>query len=290
MKKVVPLIILFLIISLPLNVMALSLDKNNLTIKPSNNETIALYAEVDETITEVNFSLVYTTYDVPAYFNVESGLTDQNSGIKHKITFAEPVTGKVKLGTIKINVVNSPQVTTGTVNIHSATALTNEGIQVNLNTQIINVAVEKKQQTIQTPPASEEDKKEEAKTNLLDRIESEIVKIDIQENVYEYIVNIKEEVEELDLNPIAKEEDYKVEISNQKISELENNEIIITIKDGDNKEEYKIKVNILENIEEIEIDEEEFETTYKYKGKWVTLIVILVVVLLAGLILNKNNR
>ena len=115
---------LLLIVILPSNVKALSVDKNNLTIKSSSNETIALYAEVEKEIKEVSFSLVYTSYDVPAYFNVEAGLSDQSSGIKHKITFSEPVTGKVRLGTVRINVVNNPKVTVGSVNVHSATALT----------------------------------------------------------------------------------------------------------------------------------------------------------------------
>lgn len=283
MKKIVNLLFLLLIVVLPLKVKALSIDKNNLTIKKSSNETIALYAEVDTEITEVNFNLVYTTYDIPAYFNVEAGLSDQASGTKHKITFPEPVTGKIRLGTIRVNVVNNPQVSAGTVNIHTATALTKDGINKILTTQIINVTVDKTQEITETPVINAEES-----TNLLEKIESKLVNINLKENIYEYNINIQEGIEELDLQPIARDEKYKVDISTQKISELVDNQIIITVtKDEDNIEEYKIKVNVIKNIE---IDEEEFESNYKYKGKWVILISIFLIVLFIGLFLNTKKH
>ena len=196
MKKIIMVLFLLLIVILPSNVKALSVDKNNLTIKSSSNETIALYAEVEKEIKEVSFSLVYTSYDVPAYFNVEAGLSDQSSGIKHKITFSEPVTGKVRLGTVRINVVNNPKVTVGSVNVHSATALTTSGENMILSAQTINVNVDKTTEqvapTVKTDEEEDEDTKtEETNLNLLEKIESEIVKIDIKEDVYEYTVKIK---------------------------------------------------------------------------------------------------
>lgn len=290
MKKIIILAFLLLNVILPLKVKALSVDKNNLTIKKSGNETIALYAEVENEITEVSFNLIYTTYDIPAYFNVEAGLSDQTSGTKHKVTFPEAVTGKVRLGTVRINVVNNPQVNAGTINIHTATALTTSGENIILNTQMINVNIDKTQ-TITEEPAntSENNKKDEEKNNLLDRIESKIVKIELKKDIYEYAINIKEDIEELDLKPIAKDEKYKVEITTQKTSELVDNQITITVKDGDLTEEYKIKVNILKDAVEAEIDETEFESTYKYKGKWITLTVILTVGLFIGLFLNKKK-
>lgn len=320
MKKIIKLLVLMLIVILPINVKAMSVDKNNLTIETGKSETIGIYAEVDTEVTEIQFTMVYTTYDVPAYFNIESGLTDTNpNGISHKIIFSNPVSGKIKLGTIKTNVVNNPKVIAGTINIHSAKAITSNNETINLNAQTINVTIGKEMpkeeiepdnnldketnntnnnnntdNNKETPKKEEVNKKEETKTenkktNLLKNIESEIVKINLKENVYEYKVNIKEDIEELDLKPIAKEENYKVEVSSQKISELKDNKIIITVKDGDNSEEYIIKVNRLNKVEKIEIDEEEFESTYKYKGKWITMIVVLSGVLFVGLLLTKKK-
>lgn len=278
MKKKILLIFLLLIVIFPLNVKALSLDENNITLAKGTSENIDLYANVETEVSEISFTLTYTTYDIPAYLSLESGLTDTNpNGINHKIIFSNPVSGKIKLGSIKVDVITNPNVNAGTVNINTASATTTNGTKVNLNAQTLNI-------TIGEPP----EKPVEKKTNLLEKIESKIVKIDLQKDVYEYNVKIKEDIEELDLKAIAKEENYKVEISNQKISELEDNKIIIIVKDGDNTEEYTIKVNI-EEEKEIEIDEEEFESTYKYKGKWITLIIIMSVVLMVGLLLTKKK-
>lgn len=311
MKKMFPLLLLLLIVILPINVKALSVNENDLTIEKGDSKNVELYAEVDTEVKEIAFTLVYTTYDIPAYFNLESGLTDTNpNGVAHKIVFPEPVSGKVKLGTINVQVVKNPKDLSGTINIHSGSAITTNDETINLNAQTINITIGEEEHpqveepTTENEPEAEEpkqedkkenDKKEENKkenkaetTNLLEKIESNIVKINLKENVYEYTVKVKEEIEELDLKPIVKDEKYKVEITTQKISELKDNKIIITVKDGDNKQKYIINVEKITKTE-IEIDEEEFEPSYKYKSKWITLIAIMLVVLVAGLGLSKKK-
>ena len=278
MKKIIFILLITILIILPSNVCALSLSENDITIEKGTSDTIEIYANVDSKVPEVSFALVYTTYDIPAYFNIESGLTDTGTGINHKIVFTEPVTGKIKLGTIKINIVSNPTVTAGSINIHSGKAITETYETLTLNNQMINVKIGTPEPKVEEP--------EEEKKNLLEKIESEIVKINLKEDVYEYSVKIDENVEELDLKAIPKEEDYKIEISSQKVSELKDNQIIITVKDGEVKEEYKIKVNIAKNVE---IDEEEFKPTFKYKGKWTTMIIIFSVVLFVGLLLTKKK-
>lgn len=278
MKKIFFCLLLTLLIIMPLNVYALSVSENNITIEKGKSDTIDLYANVESEVTDISFSLVYTTYDIPAYFNIEPGFTNTGNGTTHKIKFDEPQTGKIKLGTIKIDIVKYPTVTAGSINIHSGKATTTTYETLNLNNQIINVKIGTPEPKVETP-------KEENK-NLLEKIESKIVKIDLKEDVYEYTVKINEDIEELDLKGIAKDENYKVEISSQKISELKDNQIIITVKDGETVEEYKIKVNIEKNVE---IDKEEFTPTFKYKGKWTTMIIIFSIVLFVGLILTKKK-
>ena len=118
MKKKVLLVYLLLILLLPLNVKALSLDKNNITLASGTNKNIDLYANVDTEVSEISFTLTYTTYDIPAYLNLEQGLTDNNpNGITHKIIFSNPVSGKIKLGSVGVNVIAYPKVTTGIINI-----------------------------------------------------------------------------------------------------------------------------------------------------------------------------
>lgn len=294
MKKKFLLLFLLLFITLPTNIKALSVDKNNITIEKGKNDNIALYANLENEVTEIAFTLVYTSYDLPAYFNLEPGLTDTNpNGVAHKIKFSTPVSGKVKLGTINIQAVKNPKVTAGTINIHSAKATTEAGINQTLKAQTINVIIgtpteepiENNDNDIQNEP-----KETEKKTNLLDKIESELVKVNLKKDTYEYTITIKDNVEELDLKAIPKDEKYEVEVSTQKISELKDNKITIKVKDGDNTEEYIIKVKIQEEKElDVKIDNKEFESNNSYKGKWITVIIIMSIVLFAGVLLNKKK-
>ena len=282
MKKIVLTIFFLLVITLPINVQALIIDNNNLTIEKGNSNTISLSTNTEVEISSLQFTLVYTSYDVPAYFKLEDGLTETNpNGIVHKINFTNPVSGNIKLGTIKIDVVANPKITASSINIHSAKAITTNGETINLKSQTINV-------TIGTPKETTNKEEKIEVKNLLERIESNIVNIELKEDIYEYEVNIKEDIEELDLKPIVKDAKYKVEISNQKINELENNQIVITVSNEDYKEEYKITVSKME-IEEVEIDEEVFESTYNYKGKWIFIIIIMSLVLFVGLFMIKKK-
>lgn len=289
MKKMIQLVVLLLAVVFPVGVKALSVDKNNLTIEKGANETVALYANVNAEITEVQFTLVYTTYDVPASFIIESGLTDTNpNGISHKIIFSNPVSGKVKLGSIRVNVVNNPKENVGTINIHSGRALTTNNNTINLNAQTINVKIGQPKPADNPEPKDNEEPPK--KTNLLEKIESSIVKINLKQDVYEYTVDIEENIEELDLKPIAKDEKYKVETSTQKIADLEDGKITITVKEGENTEKYTVKVNVKKDEEENnKTESQNTKTTYKYKGKWITLIVILAGVLFVGLLMTKKR-
>ena len=282
MKMIVLTIFFLLVITLPINVQALIIDNNNLTIEKGNSNTISLSTNTNVEISSLQFALVYTSYDVPAYFKLEDGLTETNpNGIVHKINFTNPVSGNIKLGTIKIDVVANPKITASSINIHSAKAITTNGETINLKSQTINV-------TIGTPKETTNKEEKTEVKNLLERIESNLVNIELKEDIYEYEVNIKEDIEELDLKPIVKDEKYKVEISNQKINELENNQIVITVSNEDYKEEYKITVSKME-IEEVEIDEEVFESTYNYKGKWIFIIIIMSLALFVGLFMIKKK-
>lgn len=338
MKKIISLLILTLIVILPLEVKAMNVDKNNLTLEKGASETINLSVTLEQEVTEISFTLVYTSNDIKANFNVASGLTETINNSTHKVTLSEPMNGTISLGTVKITLVDTPTDKAGKINIYNAKAVTTEGETINLTTQSINVTIENKTEdnNEETPdenntetkpneenkqeetPKPETQKKEENKKtennkkqeeqqtenniekteenkdekkeiiHLLEKIESNIVKIELQDKVFEYTVKIKEEIEELDLNPIVKDSKTKVEISSQKISELIDNKIIITVKKENETQEYKINVKIMK-IDEIEIDDSKFESTYTYKGKWIVAIIILSVTLFVGLLLSKKK-
>lgn len=276
--------VLILLVLLPINVYALNIDnKNELTIEKGKNENINLTTNVEQEVSEIRFTLVYTSYDIPAYFNIASGLTDSNpNGIAHKIVFSEPVSGEIELGTINVKVVNNPTIKNGTITLHSASAITTDGSVITLDSQTINV-------TIGTKVDNNEEVKKEITKNMLDKIDSSLVKIELKDDVYEYSVKIKEDIKELDLKPIAKDSNYKVEISTQKIDELKDNKIIIKVSNGDNNEEYIINVKQIKS-EEVKIDKSENKVEFKYKSKWIVMIVILSLVLFVGLMMIKKKK
>ena len=276
-KRIIFLLVVFLI-NLPL-VSALSVDSTELTVAKGEKATVNVYADLKEETTKVSFSLVYTTYDVPATFKAEEGITLKTNTTKNTLTFSEAQKGQVKLGTIEISILKSAKANKGTIRLNSATATSKSGNISKLDPVELTV-------TIGTSTNNSTSVKE---SNLLKGITSKIVNIDLKDNVYTYEVNVKEDVKELDLVAVPKDEKSKVVISSQKISELKDGKIIINVTSPSNtKEEYIVKVNELKT-DKVEIDKEEFKADSSYKGKWVVVIIVSVVALLFGFTLSKKE-
>lgn len=276
-KRIIFLLVVFLI-NLPL-VSALSVDSTELTVAKGEKSTVNVYADLKEETTKVSFSLVYTTYDVPATFKAEEGITLKTNTTKNTLTFSEAQKGQVKLGTIEISILKSAKANKGTIRLNSATATSKSGNISKLDPVELTV-------TIGTSTNNSTSVKE---SNLLKGITSKIVNIDLKDNVYTYEVNVKEDVKELDLVAVPKDEKSKVVISSQKISELKDGKIIINVTSPSNtKEEYTVKVNVLKT-DKVEIDKEEFKADSSYKGKWVVIIIVSVVALLFGFTLSKKE-
>ena len=276
-KRIIFLLVVFLI-NLPL-VSALSVDSTELTVAKGEKSTVNVYADLKEETTKVSFSLVYTTYDVPATFKAEEGITLKTNTTKNTLTFSEAQKGQVKLGTIEISILKSAKANKGTIRLNSATATSKSGNISKLDPVELTV-------TIGTSTNNSTSVKE---SNLLKGITSKIVNIDLKDNVYTYEVNVKEDVKELDLVAVPKDEKSKVVISSQKISDLKDGKIIINVTSPSNtKEEYTVKVNVLKT-DKVEIDKEEFKADSSYKGKWVVVIIVTVVALLFGFTLSKKE-
>lgn len=276
-KRIIFLLVVFLI-NLPL-VSALSVDNTELTVAKGEKSTVNVYADLKEETTKVSFSLVYTTYDVPATFKAEEGITLKTNTTKNTLTFSEAQKGQVKLGTIEISILKSAKANKGTIRLNSATATSKSGNISKLDSVELTV-------TIGTSTNNSTSVKE---SNLLKGITSKIVNIDLKDNVYTYEVNVKEDVKELDLVAVPKDEKSKVVISSQKISDLKDGKIIINVTSPSNtKEEYTVKVNVLKT-DKVEIDKEEFKADSSYKGKWVVIIIVSVVALLFGFTLSKKE-
>ena len=291
MKRILKLIIIAVILLIPIgSVSALTVSENDIKIPASGSKSIELSTSSEELLTSVEFTLVYTTYDIPANFIVNSSYTDSNpNGIKHKVIFPEPISGKITLGNVNINVVNNPKDTAGTINIHSAIGYTETGETITLNAQNINIIIGEESNNNTDKPSNDDNSN--TNKNVLKEIKSDIVKINLQEDVFEYQITIDKDIEKLDLEPIAITDTYKVEVSNQEIATLEDNKINITVTDNTgNKTVYTIKVNILKDISSVEIDNTNYKEKNTYKGKWIILIIFFSVILLFGLALTKKKK
>ena len=278
---------IFLLLVTFTKVSALEVSKSDVTIEKGGSENIELYANASDDIISVTFTLVFSTYDIPANFTPASDASDTNpNGITHTVVFNEAKTGKVLLGTVNVSAKYNATDTVGTVNIHTASAKTSSEDTINLNARNINIKIG----TPVEEPKLDEKKEEtiEVDKNLLDKIESKLVKIELKKDIFDYKVTIKDDIEELDLNPIAKDENTKIEMSSQKISELEDGKIIITAKNGDTSQVYNIKVNI-KNEEEITIDKDNFKTDKSYKGKWIIVSIVLIAALLISMLLSRKK-
>lgn len=268
-------------------VFALSVSEANVTIPPGGGKSIELSTTSDEPLTSVEFTLVYTTYDVPANFIVNNNYTDSfPNSINHKVNFTNSVSGKIVLGTVDIRVVNNPKDTVGTINIHSAKGYTESGEVITLDNQNINVKIGE-----DTKPTIVTNQHEEFDKNALKEIKSEKVKITLKKDTFDYTVTIPKDLEELDLTPVATNDNYKVEVSNQKINELTDNTITITISDNQgNSSTYNIKVNKLKDIEKVEIDKSDNLPKNTYTSKWLIAIIFFGVIFFFGFILTKKGK
>ena len=284
MNKILKLIFIsFALFFMTNRVFALTVSDSNITMSPGTSKEVELSTTTEVEVSRVEFTLVYSTYDVPANFVVNNIYTDGNpNGIKHIVNFDTPVSGTIKLGTVKINIVNSPRETTGTINIHSAKAITATGETINLNSQNINV-------TIGEP--KDEPTNDDYDKNLLKEIKSNKVRIELVKDTFDYEITIDKDLEELDLEPIAINDNYKITTSTQKISDLEDNKITITVEDNDKHTvTYNIKVNILKDIKDATIDKNTYKEKNTYQGKWLLAIIIFGVALFASLVYTKKGK
>ena len=270
MKKYVIYFAFLFLFLLPKDINALSLDKNSIKITSNSSEKIQLYANSDEALSEVDFSLIYSSYDVVGEFEVNPLYKSMLNGVKYSIKFDSVKTGKILLGSVKVTSNNTN--TTGSIILNNAIGITNAGKEVPLNTQKIDVVVSAN-----------------AKNMLLKSIDSNIVKIDLKDNVYKYDVTISTKVDALDLKPVAYDDNCKITISNQKISDISNGKIIINASLDGEEEEYIININ--KTVEDkFEIDNEKFVSDDSYKEKWLIIMVGLFIFILVDLVIMKFRK
>lgn len=302
---------------------ALSYSKNTLTINEGESGTVELYANVGESeVNEIKFTFVYYDDNVTAVFQAVSGYNCTTVKTSHTITFNEGKTGRILLGTITVRDKNS-NITSTSAYAYAAIAKKTNGDVINLNNVVLNIKINKvtpttnnnetttttttttnvvdntttttapkSTTTTTTTTTSTTTTKVRENKGLLKEINSKIVKINLEDDVFEYTVNVNENLEELDLLPVANDENTKVDISSQKISELKDKKITITLKNGNDEEKYIININLVPKptVPEVVIDNEKFVEKNGYKGKWIIAIIFLAGTLVASVLFANSKK
>jgi len=272
-------------------VLALSLEKNNVNIVSGEQKKIKLYADLPEDTEKVEFVLVFDSYDIPVYFSPTTGITDENpNGIKHKLILDKASSGNVLLGSIIARVVTSPNILGAGADIHSAVAYDSLGNSTPLTAQKLTVTIGKDTNDIEDNNGNNSNEDNKKTYNLLKEIKNGDEVITVFDDVFEYDLNILSSVTMLDLEVIPKNSKYNVEISSQVVSELEDNKVKITVTNGKEKQDYFINVKIIKEIPKVEIDNSEFETNNSYKGLWIIVMIVSGVGLFFGVVLNKIKK
>lgn len=266
-------------------VKALEVVDLNPTIQVGETKDIEIYVNAPDSTKQINFSLIFLSYDVVGTFEPLVGVLT-NNGTTHSISFNESITGRVKLGTIKIKISKNILANTGTINLHNANATLEDGTTTKLNNQSIQVNIPK-------------ENVEEVKTNLLKEIKSNIVNIALVPNKYEYDVSVNNEVDKLDLTATAIDETYKIDISDQFIKEGKN-QIFITVSKGTISEKYTINITKDEkkevlkeetdkNKDKIKKDKVSKTENKNFKSGWTVVIIGLIIGFIVGLSMLKKK-
>lgn len=264
---------------------ALEVMELNPIIQIGETKNIELYANVPDNTKQLDFSLSFLSYDVVGTFETTTGILTIN-GSKHSINFEETISGRIKIGNIKIKISNSTDINTSTINLYNATATSLDNIETKLNNQSIQINITKQV--------------EEIKTNLLKSITSNIVDISLEPNKYEYDILVNEKVDKLDLIATPIDETYEINISDQNIKPG-NNQIFITVSKDDITEKYTINVTKKESITETDdIIEKKDEIIKKnitsklekqnFKSKWIIIMIGLIVLFIGGLFMLIKNK
>ena len=278
MKSVVKYMLFLILLIVPINnIKALSLSKNEVSLNKNSNEEIELYANSDTYLKEVDFSLIYSSYDIVGEFVVNAKYKDTvSSGTKHSVVFDKEEKGKILLGII--NIKSQDKDGNGSINLNNAIGITSTKREIGLNSQLVNVVVD-------------DDSANDA-NRLLKSIKSNIVKIDLEDNNYEYDVYISDKINVLDLVPIPYNNECKIDISSQKLKEINNNKIIIKASLDNIKEEYIINLNIKKIVDDDNDEDEVFVPDNSYKKKWIIITGGLSFLMFINLIILivKRNR
>lgn len=281
--------VLVLMLFVTFNAKALVVSDSNISLSKGNKKSISLSTSTDKKIKQLEFSIIYTTYDLPASFTTNYNCT--LNGGNYKMTFDTPVSGDIVLGNLNISASSNPKDKSGSISVINAKAVDVDGNTIELDSKVVYASIINDVKTNITEVPNNQNPSVGTQnpvtyTRLLKEIKSDIVKINIKDNVFEYFVKINEDISELDLVPVLNDEKFSVSVTTQRVSELENNKIIITVSNEEKEEKYEINVKV-EDTEEIIEDEIK---AYNYKWKWIVGIVFFGILLGLDVVLIMKKK
>lgn len=273
MKKLIYFVVLSLLF-LPTLVLAdnLTFEENTLELLETDNGIIKMIYDGEETITSGTFS-IYSSSNNVLLSSITGNQNVKVTTTNSKVTFK--ATNPLKKGDYMINI-----------------AIDSKGASKDASITISNIKlyngddlIEEKNKTINIKIV---DNKESA---LLDSINSNIVEIPFDKNTFEYNLNVKNDVDKLDLLATSDNINDKVEISNQDLKVGENTITIkVTSTDGSSNE-YKIKVTREEDTKvKEEVKEVKVENKIDVKYILISLIAFIIIVVDILFVRNKRNK
>lgn len=232
-----------------INVKAFEFSKTADTLSKGEQGTIDVYVNLAKETKEINFNFAFSTYDVSASFTPAVS-NHTSSGVSHSITFAEPATGKIKVGTITYKVSQSASVSFGTINISNGTATFTDDSKEALSRQLLTVTIanesiqEQPQEETPTEPQKEETKQQEQKKEEQKK----------QENKKEEKTTETKKQEEKKEEPVVETK----EVVQNFIKEIKSSIVSIDLIN----EKYDYYVNVKEDVTKLDLEVVAIDDTY----------------------------
>lgn len=262
---------------------SIKFNKDSINIAPGETKKIDVVVSSDDDFTNVNFDVITTSVYVNFNSITVSDAFTRSDGKAYKLVSAKPQKSGTAVATVTIKASDSaPLGTEGLIRITNASLGTNGDITLPIGQIKIKVSNEKDEES-----------------TYLSSISSNIVDIDFSKDVYEYSVEVDEDIKELDLTALAEDENAKVTISNQKLDKKTTTITITVQSESGNKSTYKIIVTKKENnvtkvskeepVKKVVTDNDDKSDNYG-KGRWVAILIVLIIGLIADLIYIKREN
>lgn len=256
-------------------------DMEESKIAPGEKKELKIKVDSDEDFTKVNFDLITTStyvgfYSVDFSENFVRNASSQ-TGSNYELEAKTPMKSGTTIGTVTlIAKESSPIGIEGYIRL-TRTSITTSSL-MELKTTEVKMIVSN----------------EKSNNNNLSSLSSNLVDIDFNKDVLEYVVLVDNDVDTFDLSAQAEDSSSTVTISDQKLKKKENIiNVTVTSEDGA-KKTYKVTVNKKEDNKSKttinEKEENEEGTDKNAKSGFISVLILLIMVLVVDLLYIKKKK